>query len=100
MLMDKAAPESGIPVFLAGAFGNYIDIESAITIGLLPGFMPKQVRSVGNAAGTGAVGVLLSQPKLARCLHIVNEINYVELAADPNFQKQFLANLNFPEVIR
>lgn len=98
VLIGKSLPIGEVPVFLAGAFGNYIDVESAITIGLLPGFTREQVRSVGNAAGTGAIHTLLSQRKLKRCWHIANEIDYVELTAEPDFQKQFLANLVFPEM--
>ena len=55
ILLEKACLKEAPMVFLAGAFGNYINVESAITIGLLPGFSQEQVRSVGNAAGEGAV---------------------------------------------
>jgi len=88
-----------MPVLLAGAFGNYIDIESAIVIGMLPGFNREQVRSVGNAAGIGAVHTLLSKEKLARCIRISSQIECIELAAHPDFSKKFLANLAFPEVL-
>lgn len=97
-LLEKACPPKDMPVFLAGAFGNYIDIESALDIGLLPGFRPERVRPVGNAAGIGAVRALLSREQLARCEHISENIEYVELAAQPQFQSRFLANLTFPEV--
>lgn len=99
ILLEKEKPVAGMPVLLAGAFGNYIDIESALRIGMLPGFTREQVRSVGNAAGIGAVHTLLSKEKLARCLSIPNRIEYIELAAQPDFQKRFLANLAFPEVL-
>jgi uncharacterized 2Fe-2S/4Fe-4S cluster protein (DUF4445 family) len=99
VLIGKSFPVGRMPVFLAGAFGNYIDVESAIAIGLLPGFTQEQVRPVGNAAGTGAVYALLAQHRLERCWHIAEAIDYVELAAEPNFQKRFLANLAFPEAI-
>ncbi|EGO62995.1 ASKHA domain-containing protein [Acetonema longum] len=97
-LLEKVCPSKDMPVYLAGAFGNYIDIESALGIGLLPGLRPEQVRPVGNAAGIGAVRALLSREQLARCGHISEKIEYVELAAQPQFQSRFLANLSFPEV--
>lgn len=47
-------------VLLAGAFGNYIDIDSAVRIGLIPDLPRRRIRSVGNAAGLGAQLALLS----------------------------------------
>ena len=48
-------------VIIAGAFGTYIDVESAITIGLLPELPRDRVSQVGNAAGTGARLALISR---------------------------------------
>lgn len=98
ILLAEANLEGDIPVFLAGAFGNFIDIESALSIGLLPACSRGMVRSVGNAAGVGAVHALLSKEKLDRCTSIAKNIHYVELANHPQFHKTFLANLVFPEV--
>ena len=100
ILLEKADLEGELLVFLAGAFGNYIDIESALSIGLLPGFNQDQIQSVGNAAGSGAVQALLSKEKLERCYSITDKIHYVELASHPEFQSKFLANLAFSEVRR
>lgn len=99
ILLEKEKTIDKMPVLLAGAFGNYIDIESAIVIGMLPGFNREQVRSIGNAAGIGAVHTLLSKEKLARCIRISSQIECIELAAHPDFSKKFLANLAFPEVL-
>jgi uncharacterized 2Fe-2S/4Fe-4S cluster protein (DUF4445 family) len=99
ILLEKEKPIDGMPVLLAGAFGNYIDIESALVIGMLPGFNREQVRSIGNAAGIGAVHTLLSKEKLARCIRIPSQIECIELAAHPDFPQKFLANLAFPEVL-
>jgi Uncharacterized metal-binding protein len=98
ILRENTALTGEYPVFLAGAFGNYIDVGSAVIIGLLPGISPAQVRPVGNSAGLGAVQALLSVEKLARCVNISTKINYIELAEQPNFQTRFLNNLAFPEV--
>lgn len=98
-LLEQIPVETGLRVCLAGAFGNYIDIDSAITIGLFPVFTGGSIRSVGNAAGTGAVQALLYSDKLQRCNRIAGKVNYVELAAQPDFQNRFLANLSFPEVV-
>lgn len=96
-LMEKLIMDKQIKVCLAGAFGNYIDIDSALTIGMLPEIERECVCSAGNAAGTGAVQALLSAEKMHRCIAIAAKVGYVELAAQPGFQKKFLANLGFPE---
>lgn len=50
-------------LYLAGAFGNYIDIKSAIRIGLIPNIPLDRIKSIGNAAGEGAKISLLSKEK-------------------------------------
>ncbi|HWR08799.1 ASKHA domain-containing protein [Sporomusa sp.] len=95
-LMERLQSESELTVCLAGAFGNYIDVDSALTIGMLPAGRKEAVCSAGNAAGTGAVQALLSAEKMQRCFAIADKVNYIELAAQPGFQQRFLANLSFP----
>lgn len=95
-LLEKLGIDGEITVCLAGAFGNYIDTDSALTIGMLPGIKREAIRSVGNAAGTGAVQALLLAEKMQRCTAIAGKVSYLELAAQPNFQNRFLANLSFP----
>jgi len=53
-------PEQIDKIYLAGAFGNYIQVESAVTIGLLPDLEEKVVK-IGNAALAGAAEILLSR---------------------------------------
>ncbi len=92
----------GIPVedieqiLIAGAFGNYVDITSALDIGLLPGNKREIVRSVGNAAGEGSAKALLSKAILDRCFRIAEKAEFIELANDPGFQEKFIKNLSFP----
>ncbi len=77
-------------VIIAGAFGNYIDISSAITIGMLPSLPLNRFRQVGNAAGTGARLALVSRNKRAEAQKIARRIRYIELASLPNFQELFV----------
>ena len=75
---------------LAGAFGNYVRIESAIAIGLIEA--PRSiVHAAGNTALRGAKMLLLSseEPPLP-------PIEHVSLAADPAFQDMFAACMTFP----
>lgn len=95
-LLEKLNPDRELTVYLAGAFGNYIDIDSALAIGMLPAGKKELVRSAGNAAGTGAAQALLSAARMQRCFAIAGKAHYIELAAQPGFQQRFLSNLAFP----
>ena len=76
-------------VIIAGAFGTYINIESAITIGMLPSLPLERFKQVGNAAGTGARLALVSQSQRLQAERIAQQAGYIELAAVPNFSRKF-----------
>jgi uncharacterized 2Fe-2S/4Fe-4S cluster protein (DUF4445 family) len=76
-------------VIIAGAFGTYINIESAITIGMLPALPLERFEQVGNAAGTGARLALISQSQRSKAHEIAQRDGYIELAAVPNFARKF-----------
>ena len=91
-LADGALTE----LMLAGGFGNYLSIRSAIRIGLIPPLPPDRVRYVGNAAALGAQLTLLSEPERARAARLAARIEHVSLAAHPDFQDIFVESMNFP----
>ena len=77
-------------VHLAGAFGNYLQIESALRIGLID--VPRQlVRASGNTALRGAKMLLLATEE-----PVLPAIEHVSLAADPGFQDEFANCMSFP----
>jgi uncharacterized 2Fe-2S/4Fe-4S cluster protein (DUF4445 family) len=76
-------------VIIAGAFGTYIDVESAIAIKLLPDLLRDRFHQVGNAAGMGARRVLLSRAERIRAHRLAREVEYIELTTDPRFSIQF-----------
>ena len=103
--LAKAAIRSGIQILLeacgcaggdikqvivAGAFGTYIDISSAVAIGMLPPLPLNRFRQVGNAAGMGAKLALISLAKRAEAQAIASKVKYIELASLPNFQATFI----------
>jgi uncharacterized 2Fe-2S/4Fe-4S cluster protein (DUF4445 family) len=81
---------------LAGGFGNYVSIPSAIRIGLIPSLPPERVRYVGNAAALGAKLVLLSEAERARAEELARALEHVSLAAHPDFERIFVESMNFP----
>ncbi len=83
-------------LMLAGGFGNYVSIQSALRIGLVPPLPAEKIRYVGNAASLGAQLCLVSEPERARADRIARSIEHVSLAAHPQFQDLFVDCMNFP----
>ena len=83
-------------VFVAGAFGSYIDPRNARIIGMYPEIALEKVKVVGNAAGTGARMALVSKAARSQAERISGMIRYVELAAEPDFQADFCNSLCMP----
>jgi uncharacterized 2Fe-2S/4Fe-4S cluster protein (DUF4445 family) len=82
-------------LFLAGGFGNYINIESAVRIGLIPVEMKERIIPIGNTSATGALAAL----KSVRFDEAVNRVRdraiLVELANDEDFTLEFAMNMMF-----
>jgi uncharacterized 2Fe-2S/4Fe-4S cluster protein (DUF4445 family) len=85
-------------VVLAGAFGTYIDKYHALAIGMFPDCEPDRVMTVGNAAGDGARFALLNAGKRREAIQAAQKIEYVELATDPDFQKEYVRAMEFDPV--
>ncbi len=77
-------------VIIAGAFGTYIDVTSAVTIGMLPALPLDRFWQAGNAAGTGARLALISMSKRAEAQALAAGVEYIELAGTPGFQSAFV----------
>ena len=84
-------------VFLAGGFGNYINIASACAIGLLPPELENKIICVGNAAGDGAKMQLLSKSAQQRAETLRKETEYIELSTEEDFEDIFAEKLLFEE---
>lgn len=84
-------------VLLAGAFGNYLEPESACRTGLLPQELAGRIRSIGNAAGEGARIAVSSGREYARASELARQIRFLELASDAEFQDIYVDELGFPE---
>ena len=84
-------------VYLAGALGNYVDPLSAVRIGLLPRINPEIIKSLGNAASSGASMALLSKKHWQMAKDLVNFIEHVELSCRPDFNEYFVEHLDFPK---
>jgi uncharacterized 2Fe-2S/4Fe-4S cluster protein (DUF4445 family) len=83
-------------LMLAGGFGNYLSIASAVRIGLIPPLAASRIRYVGNAAALGAQLALLSEAERLRAEEVARRIEHVSLAAHPDFERIFVDAMNFP----
>ncbi len=106
--LAKGAIRSGIEVLLevadipaqaveqfiiAGAFGTYINVPSAVQIGMFPSLPLSSFKQVGNAAGAGARQMLLSVGQRAIAEEVARRVKYVELSNHPNFTSIFSKSL-------
>jgi uncharacterized 2Fe-2S/4Fe-4S cluster protein (DUF4445 family) len=86
-------------IAIAGAFGNYINMDHAQALGLIPSFEGVPVRFIGNAAGGGVQRCLLDRREVKRCAGIPSFTSHVELATDPEFPARYLRNTGFDQKV-
>ena len=97
ILMDEAGlmPDDVEQFIVAGAFGTYLDLNSAIRIGMFPALPLERFRQVGNAAGIGAMQMLVSAAQRRAASQIARQIEYIELTTHPTFAEEFVNSLTF-----
>jgi len=84
-------------VQLAGAFGSFLNPQSACRIGLLPEELQSKIEAVGNAAGSGAKMLACDKKLLALTQKLAEKIEFLELASLPEFSRTFAKAMNFRE---
>ncbi|MEA4986624.1 MAG: ASKHA domain-containing protein [Anaerovorax sp.] len=82
-------------VMIAGAFGNFIDKESAIAIGLIPPVELNKIHLMGNTAGSGTCMVLVSEEEEGLSVNIPEDVKHIELASCKHFQERYLKAMLF-----
>ncbi|NLE22304.1 MAG: DUF4445 domain-containing protein [Actinobacteria bacterium] len=82
-------------VFIAGAFGNYLDLAAAQYLGLFPPVETERVAFVGNAAGVGAQMALIDVGARSRMAEVRDRIQFLDLATDKRFLDVFSHRLGF-----
>ena len=95
-------------VLIGGAFGQYINVEKAIQIGLLPDMPWERFKYLGNTSALGAYTALLCPDMRQEVVDIASKMTYLELSADNTFMDEFIKALflphtdlaSFPSVVR
>ena len=82
-------------VYIAGAFGNYLDLDAAQFLGLFPPVTKRRVAFVGNAAGVGAQMALIDVRARRRMARLRDRIEFLDLATDKRFLDVFAGRLGF-----
>lgn len=84
-------------VLVAGAFGNYMNPDSAFAIGLLPMELSGKVIPIGNAAGEGAKLAVQNEEEFRRAAQVAGQVEFLELANRVEFQDTFVDELSFDQ---
>lgn len=96
LILKKKLTESVIDkIYLAGAFGNKIEIEDIITIGMVPGLEKDKIVQSGNLAGVGAYQMLLNNEEITCAIDIKNNTLTVSLDREESFQNEFVKYMSF-----
>ena len=96
LLMDRFEIARVDRVVLTGAFGSHIDPLYAMVLGMIPDCPLEKVSAAGNAAGTGALIALLDCAAREEIETVVREVEKVETAVEPDFQRHFVDAMAIP----
>ena len=83
-------------VLIGGSFGQHINVEKAIQIGLLPDLSWDRFKFLGNTSLSGAGNILLSKYARVQADESVKRLTYFELVADTSFMDEFTAGMFLP----
>ncbi|HEX9204953.1 MAG TPA: ASKHA domain-containing protein [Candidatus Deferrimicrobiaceae bacterium] len=83
-------------VYVAGGFGNFLDLRSALTIGLFPPFPLPRFLPLGNASLAGAIGALRNRRRWKEALELAPATLYHDLSSDPAFMELYQRALFLP----
>lgn len=83
-------------IYIAGGFGNYLDIDKAIMIGMLPDLPKDKFSFIGNTSIAGAYLCLLSDKMRAEAEDIAGKMTYIELSVSRGFMDEYMSALFLP----
>jgi len=97
LMLEEAGKSVGdiARVYVAGSFGNYITVENAMRIGILPRIAREKITSVGNSSGLGAIEFIIRPELWKEALAVAKGARHIELATHRDFQRTFVKNLSF-----
>jgi uncharacterized 2Fe-2S/4Fe-4S cluster protein (DUF4445 family) len=86
--------------YVAGGFGNFLDVPKSVAIGLLPDLPHEKIKFIGNSSLTGARMCLLSEKAFETCTNIASSMTNIELSTHQPFTDDYIAALFLPHTDR
>jgi uncharacterized 2Fe-2S/4Fe-4S cluster protein (DUF4445 family) len=86
--------------YVAGGFGNFLNVPKAVAIGLLPDIPQEKIKFIGNSSLTGARLALTSEEAFEKCLHVSRSMTNIELSNYPPYMDEYIAALFLPHTDR
>ena len=83
-------------IYIAGGIGSGIDIEKAISIGMLPKTKLSKYRYIGNSSLMGACAMLISEEAEQKVFLLGRNMTYLELSTHPGYMDEFVAACFLP----
>ena len=83
-------------IYIAGGFGTFLYIDSAIAIGLLPDLERSKFKFVGNSSLIGSREILLSYDTMKQAEEIARKMTYIDLSKDTTYMDEYVSSLFFP----
>jgi uncharacterized 2Fe-2S/4Fe-4S cluster protein (DUF4445 family) len=83
-------------VIIAGGFGQYINIDKAVAIGLLPDIAREKFVYLGNSSIVGAYMALLSESFRREAADICTRMTYIDFSSNPHYMDEFTSALFLP----
>jgi len=90
MKSTQTKPQDIDAVYIAGGFGNFLNVRQAVTIGMLPDVPAEKIHFVGNTSIAGAKTVLMSQSALKAAEEIAGHMTYFDLMSHPGYMDEFI----------
>jgi uncharacterized 2Fe-2S/4Fe-4S cluster protein (DUF4445 family) len=86
--------------YVAGGFGNFLNVSKAVAIGLLPDIPKEKIRFIGNSSLTGARLALTSEEALEKCMNVSRSMTNIELSNYQPYMDEYIAALFLPHTDR
>ncbi len=83
-------------VYIAGGFGNYLDVEKAVILGMLPDLPADRFEFLGNTSVAGAYLSLLSEDMRTEAENIASQMTYIELSVSRGFMDEYMSAMFLP----
>ncbi|MDH5467175.1 MAG: ATP-binding protein, partial [Candidatus Aminicenantes bacterium] len=83
-------------VYIAGGFGQHLNVENAVRIGLLPDIARDKFHYIGNSSLLGAYLILISEKNRGLADETADNMTYIELNTEPDYMNEYTGALFLP----